>query len=120
MRLLPAGAAAIGLLVPALPASADPVESGPWTSYSPSFDVQERGCGDVSDLTFRLTCSTGSGDQRAERRYATYSSGTRQFEGYFKISSLAGSRLSGWPRFSTTLHPCTPTAPENPDDEERS
>ncbi len=70
------------------------VGTGPWTSYSPSFSVQERGCGDVSDLTFRLTCSTSSGDQRAERRYATYTSGTRQFEGYFRITSMGGTRIS--------------------------
>lgn len=102
MRLLTTGALAIGLLVPALPALADPVESGPWTSYEPTFTVQERGCGDVSDLTFKLNCSTGSGDQRAERRYATYSSGTRQFEGYFKITSLEGTRISLKQTFKTT------------------
>jgi len=70
------------------------VGTGPWTSYSPSFSVQERGCGDVADLTFRLTCSTASGDQRAERRYATYTSGTRQFQGSFRISSMGGTRIS--------------------------
>jgi hypothetical protein len=70
------------------------VGTGPWTSHSPSFSVQERGCGDVADLTFRLTCSTASGDQRAERRYATYTSGTRQFQGSFRISSLGGTRIS--------------------------
>jgi hypothetical protein len=70
------------------------VEPGGWIAYSPTFTVQERGCGDVSELTFQLTCSTGSGDQRAERRYATYSSGTRQFEGFFRITSMGGSRIS--------------------------
>jgi len=70
------------------------VGTGPWTSYSPSFSVQERGCGDVADLTFRLTCSTADGDQRAERRYATYTSGTRQFQGSFRISSMGGTRIS--------------------------
>jgi hypothetical protein len=48
----------------------------------------------VMELTFQLTCSTGSGDQRAERRYATYTSGSRQFEGFFKITSMAGTRIS--------------------------
>ena len=81
------------LLTSAAPASAE-VEAGPWTSYSPSFNVQERGCGQVDGLTFRLTCSTASGDQRAERRYVTYSSGTRQFEGSFRITSLPGTRIS--------------------------
>jgi hypothetical protein len=65
-----------------------------WTAYAPSFSVQERGCGDVANLTFRLTCSTGSGDQRAERRYATYTSGVRQFEGSFRVASLGGTRIS--------------------------
>src|SRR5687768_9447099 len=86
-------ALAAGLLVSVSPAQAQ-VETGPWTSYSPSFNVQERGCGTVSNLTFRLTCSTASGDQRAERRYATYTGGTRQFEGSFRITSLGGTRIS--------------------------
>ncbi|GLZ28956.1 hypothetical protein Lesp02_11460 [Lentzea sp. NBRC 105346] len=84
---------ATGLLLTAQPAHAQ-VESGPWTQVSPSFSVQQRGCGKVSDLTFTLTCSTGSGDQRAERRYATHGSGTWQFEGSFRIQSLGGSRIS--------------------------
>ncbi|MEC3976076.1 hypothetical protein QMK34_12395 [Amycolatopsis sp. H20-H5] len=46
-----------------------------WISESPSYTVQERGCGVASGLTFQLTCSTNSGDQRAERRYATYGGG---------------------------------------------
>ncbi|MEU7529260.1 hypothetical protein AB0A74_26280 [Saccharothrix sp. NPDC042600] len=86
-------AALITLLALATPAQAQ-VESGPWTAYSPSFTVQERGCGDVTDLTFRLTCSTASGDQRAERRYATHTGGTRQFEGSFRITSMGGTRIS--------------------------
>jgi len=86
-------ALATGLLVSGSPAQAQ-VESGPWTSYSPSFSVQERGCGKVTDLTFQLTCSNSSGDQRAERRYATYTGGTRQFEGSFRITSLGGTRIS--------------------------
>ncbi|RDI22350.1 hypothetical protein [Lentzea flaviverrucosa] len=86
-------ALAAGLLVSVSPAQAQ-VETGPWTSYSPSFTVQERGCGTVSNLTFQLTCSTASGDQRAERRYATYTGGTRQFEGSFRITSLGGTRIS--------------------------
>ena len=86
-------ASVTGLMLSAPTAFAE-VEPGGWTSYSPTFTVQERGCGVVNNLTFQLTCSTGSGDQRAERRYATYSSGTRQFEGYFRISSMAGTRIS--------------------------
>ncbi|TWP51008.1 polysaccharide lyase family 7 protein [Lentzea tibetensis] len=93
LRALTGFALATGLLLTAQPAHAQ-VEAGPWTSVSPTFSVQQRGCGKVSDLTFTLTCSTGSGDQRAERRYATYTGGTRQFEGSFRITSLGGSRVS--------------------------
>jgi hypothetical protein len=93
LRIAAGLALATGLLVSVAPAQAQ-VETGPWTSYSPSFTVQERGCGTVSNLTFQLTCSTASGDQRAERRYATYTGGTRQFEGSFRITSLGGTRVS--------------------------
>jgi hypothetical protein len=70
------------------------VEPGGWIAISPTFRTQERGCGQISGLTFRLTCSTASGDQRAERRYATYAGGSRQFEGYFRITSMGGTRIS--------------------------
>jgi hypothetical protein len=76
------------------PAADAQVGTGPWISDSPGYSEQERGCGDVSGLTFKLTCSTASGDQRAERRYTTYSGGTHQFEGSFKITSMTGSRIS--------------------------
>ena len=102
LRLMAGATVALAMLAVGVPRAYAEVEGGGWTSYSPSFTVQERGCGEVDDLTFRLTCSTGLGDQRAERRYATYSSGTRQFEGYFRITSLAGSRISLKQTFKTT------------------
>ncbi|MFE0437150.1 hypothetical protein ACFW2K_19580 [Streptomyces nigra] len=80
-------------ILTAPPAAAE-VEPGSWQSVSPTFTEQERGCGQIDGLTFRLTCSTASGDQRAERRYATYTGGTRQFEGYFRITGLNGTRIS--------------------------
>ena len=70
------------------------VATGPWTSYSPSYSIQERGCGDVNGSYFYVNCSDASGDHRAERRYATYTSKTRQFEGSLKVVSLGGSRIS--------------------------
>jgi hypothetical protein len=76
------------------PAAQAQVGTGPWISDSPGYSEQERGCGDVSGLTFKLTCSTAGGDQRAERRYTTYGGGTHQFEGSFKITSMTGSRIS--------------------------
>jgi hypothetical protein len=101
-RKLATLACALGLIVAASPPAHAIVEGDGWTSYSPTFTVQERGCGDVDGLTFTLTCSTASGDQRAERRYATYSSGTRQFEGSFRITSMSGSRISLKQTFKTT------------------
>ncbi|MFJ7214971.1 hypothetical protein [Amycolatopsis sp. NPDC098790] len=86
-------AVATGLAV-LTPVAGAQVGTGPWISDSPGYSEQERGCGDVSGLTFKLTCSTASGDQRAERRYTTYSGGTHQFEGSFKITSMSGSRIS--------------------------
>ncbi|WP_432852562.1 hypothetical protein ACQPXB_15640 [Amycolatopsis sp. CA-161197] len=82
-----------GLAVVAPVASAQ-VGTGPWNSWSPGFSEQERGCGQINGLTFQLTCSTGSGDQRAERRYDTYTGGTHQFEGSFKVTSMSGTRIS--------------------------
>src|SRR2546430_13422245 len=81
-----------GLVVVATNANAQ-VGPGPWKPDNPTFTLQQKGCGQVSNLTFRLTCSDGSGEQRAERRYATYSGGTHQFEGYFKITRMGGSRI---------------------------
>lgn len=71
------------------------VGGGTWTQYSPSFSVQERGCGVVNGLVFTLTCSNDTNDNRAERRYQTYTgSNARQFEGFFRITSLGGTRIS--------------------------
>ncbi len=89
--VLAAVATGLAVLTPVADAQ---VGTGPWISDSPGYSEQERGCGDVSGLTFKLTCSTASGDQRAERRYTTYSGGTHQFEGSFKITSMSGSRIS--------------------------
>jgi hypothetical protein len=100
-RLL-AGLALVGALVVVAPRAYAEVEPGGWKPASPSFNVQQRGCGRVDNLTFRLTCSSGSGDQRAERRYATYTGGTHQFEGYFRITSMGGSRISLKQTFKTT------------------
>lgn len=94
---------ALVLGVVAVPAAAQAqVEGGGWTAYSPGYKTQQVGCGSVSGLTFRLTCSNSSGEQRAERRYDTYSSGTRQFEGDFRITSMSGSRICLKQTFKTT------------------
>lgn len=87
-------AAALVSAIVMVPTASAEVEPGGWISYSPTFSEQERGCGNISGLTFQLTCTTASGDQRAERRYATYTGGSRQFEGSFRITSMGGSRIS--------------------------
>lgn len=89
--VLMAVAAGLAILTPTADAQ---VGTGPWTPDSPGYTEQERGCGQLSGLTFQLTCSTGSGDQRAERRYTTYTGGTHQFEGSFKIAGMSGTRIS--------------------------
>ena len=70
-----------------------------WSSYSPSMNLQLRGCGAHSASggveTFRLTCSSTSGDNRAEQRIQNdYTSGTNQFEGEVRVVSLGGSNIS--------------------------
>ena len=95
-RVVAFGAIVCGLTLALTPlASAKtPHPTGNWIAYNPSFVVQQQGCGKVSGLTFQLTCSTtGGGFQRAERRYATYT-GAHKFQGTFKITSLAGDRIS--------------------------
>jgi hypothetical protein len=91
--LLAPAALACGVALTARTAQAQ-VGGGTWTPTSPTFSTQQKGCGSISNLTFRLSCSSSSGEQRAERRYANYSSGTRQFQGSFRITSMGGSRLS--------------------------
>ena len=78
----------------AVPAARAQVATGPWTSYSPTYSIQEKGCGDVNGSDFYINCSDSSVEQRAERRYPTYYSGSRQFEGYLTVKSLGGTRIS--------------------------
>lgn len=84
-----------GSLVLSAPAANAQLDGSGWREYHPSADTQQRGCGKVSGDTFELTCSTASGDQRAERRYRNdYSSGERQFQGTFQLQNPPGHRLS--------------------------
>ncbi|MFI1016181.1 hypothetical protein [Streptomyces sp. NPDC020965] len=95
-RSLAVAALAIcGLILSTAPASAEE-EPGGWIPVSPlpTPKLQERGCGVINANVFELTCNTASGDQRAEFRYPTYTDGTHQFEGRFRIESMGGSRIS--------------------------
>jgi hypothetical protein len=70
------------------------VATGPWSSWSPTYTIQEVGTGDVNGLTFTISSTSTTSEQRAERRYQTFSTGSRQFEGYVKVNSLGGDRIS--------------------------
>jgi len=103
-----------GLLLGAASPAGATVITPLWTSYSPSYTVQQEGCGTVSSLTFKLSCtSSSSGYDRAERRYVTYTSGQRRFQGSFKISSMGGSRISLKQTFHEVVGPFFLLAVEN-------
>ncbi|WP_438482434.1 hypothetical protein [Oleiharenicola lentus] len=69
------------------------VANGPWSSWSPSYNTQTSGSGSISGTTFSLSSSSSSGEHRAERRYVSFSSGSRQFEGTVRVNSLGGDRI---------------------------
>ncbi len=72
-----------------------------WTSTSVSSKTQiSSGCS-VSGSTYRIDGGSG----RAERRYATLTSGSRQFQGTFRVTSLGGDRVSVFQTFSESNGP---------------
>jgi hypothetical protein len=96
------------------PAASAQTPAATWIEYSPTFKVQQEGCGKVADLTFQLTCSkSGASHDRAERRYADYAGGSHKFEGTFKITSQGGSRISLKQTFHGTQGPYFLLAVEN-------
>jgi hypothetical protein len=103
LRLVAGVALAGALLAVAVPRASAQVETGGgWRSVTPSVKVQQAGCGHVNGMTFSLTCASRGGQQRAELRYGTYTGGTHQFEGFFRITSMGGSRISLKQTFKTT------------------
>jgi hypothetical protein len=64
-----------------------------WNSISESFKIQVSGSGSVSGDTFKLTSTSSSTKDRAEREYSTWSSGMHQFQGDVKVTSLSGDRI---------------------------
>jgi hypothetical protein len=97
----------LGLLVGALaltgslsvPARAQ-IGSG-WTSTTVTYSTQvSSGCYNSGGY-FRIDGGSG----RSERRYATLTSGSRQFEGTFVMDSLGGDRVSVFQTFSQTNGP---------------
>jgi hypothetical protein len=73
-----------------------------WTSTSVAYKTQiSSGCS-ISGNTYKV----GSGSTgRAERRYDTLTSGSRQFQGTFVVNSLGGDRLCVFQTFSDANGP---------------
>ncbi len=72
-----------------------------WTSTSVGSKTQiSSGCS-VSGSTYIIDGGSG----RAERRYDTLTSGSRQFQGTFKVNSLGGDRVSVFQTFSESNGP---------------
>jgi len=90
------------------------VATGPWSSWNPSYQVQQQGCGTVSGLNFTLSCSNTSGVQRAERSYAYFSTGSKQFQGTVRVNSLGGDRISLQQTFTTGPTPWSMIAVKKP------
>ncbi|HEY4460388.1 MAG TPA: hypothetical protein VGN81_39120 [Pseudonocardiaceae bacterium] len=105
--------ATVGLMAVAVPSAFAQVTPDAWIQYSPSYKVQQEGCGKVDNLTFQLTCSKTSGKDRAERRYDDYSSGGHKFEGTFKITSMSGTRVCLKQTFDDKVGPYFMLAVEN-------
>jgi len=85
-----------------------------WTAYSPSFSLQIRGCGASSGLTFKITCSATSGDNRAERRYANMTSAQSQFQGTVTVNSLGGDRINLKQTYQDNIGPWNMIAVKKP------
>ena len=91
-RVLAAAAALCGLVAVAAPSAFAEVEPGGWKPVTPGFKVQKTGCVSVNGGTFTISCAHKAA--RAERRYDTYTGGSHQFEGFFRITSMGGARIS--------------------------
>jgi hypothetical protein len=73
-----------------------------WTSTSVSYNTQvSSGCSISNGNTFIIDGGSG----RSERRYTTLTSGSRQFQGTFKINSMGGDRVSVFQTFSQVNGP---------------
>ena|SRR5579883_2086701 len=108
--------AAVGLVclvcISAVTANAQ-IGSG-WTPYSPSFVLQIRGCGAASGLTFKITCTNTTNDNRAERRYANITSAQSQFQGTVVVNSLVGDRINLKQTFQDAVGPWNMIAVKKP------
>ncbi|HSY74955.1 MAG TPA: hypothetical protein VK810_05755 [Dongiaceae bacterium] len=69
------------------------VATGPWSSWSPGYNLQLVGSGWNSGSQFGITSTSTTTEQRAERRYDTFSTGSKQFQGTVVVNSLGGDRI---------------------------
>ena len=83
------------------------VGNGPWTSESPTYNLQLVGSGWNSGSQFGITSTSTTTEQRAERRYQSFSTGTHQFEGFVTVNSLGGDRISLKQTFQESVGPWT-------------
>lgn len=89
-------------LIAGLSATASAQIGSGWSSTSVSYSTQvSSGCSIQNGNTFIIDGGSG----RAERRYTTLTSGSRQFQGYFKVNSLGGDRVSVFQTFSQVNGP---------------
>ena|SRR5687768_2819587 len=65
-----------------------------WISQTLSKYADIDGCGSISGSTHRLSCSTADGWQRAEYKLGSSTSSYRQFQGYVRVVSLSGDKIS--------------------------
>lgn len=96
-----------------IPARAQ-VANGPWSSWSPTYTTQLKGSGSVSGSTYSISNSSTTTEERAERRYQTFSSGSKQFEGYVKVNSLGGDRICLKQTFQDGVGPWNMVAVKKP------
>lgn len=111
-RVLPC----VGLLVLAAltPSVRAQVATGPWSSWSPTYNTQLVGSGAVSGSTYSISSTSTSTEQRAERRYQTFTTGSKQFQGSVKVNSLGGDRICLKQTFQDGVGPWNMVAVKKP------
>lgn len=65
-----------------------------WKPTTVGFKLQQVGSGKVNGNTFSITSTSTTTQQRAERRYDSFTSGMHQFQGDVRVTSLGGDRIN--------------------------
>ncbi len=114
VKRLSIGAGVLALALALSPAVRAQVANGPWSSWSPTYTTQLKGSGSVSGSTYSISNSSTTTEERAERRYETFSSGSKQFEGYVTVNSLGGDRICLKQTFQDSVGPWNMVAVKKP------